>query len=104
MKKMRVVYLSIPKKIILLMRKMAKNLMFNKKVINLGNFKKQLNKIINMKKLFLLIATISISFGAMSQKGKVTSALSLIEQGSLDKAKEALDQAFPVSYTHLRAH
>lgn len=46
-----------------------------------------------MKKLFLLIATISISFGAMSQKGKVTSALSLIEQGSLDKAKEALDQA-----------
>lgn len=73
---------------------MAKNLMLNKKVINLGNFKKQLNKIINMKKLFLLIATISISFGAMSQKGKVTSALSLIEQGSLDKAKEALDQAF----------
>ena len=46
-----------------------------------------------MKKLFLLIATISISFGAMSQKGKVTSALSLIEQGSLDKAKEDLDQA-----------
>jgi tetratricopeptide (TPR) repeat protein len=46
-----------------------------------------------MKKFFLLIATISISLGAMSQKGKVTSALSLIEQGSLDKAKEALDQA-----------
>jgi len=46
-----------------------------------------------MKKFFLLIATISISLGAMSQKGKVTSALSLIEQGSLDKAKDALDQA-----------
>jgi tetratricopeptide (TPR) repeat protein len=46
-----------------------------------------------MKKLFLLIATISISFGAMAQKGKVTSALTLIEQGSLDKAKEAIDAA-----------
>jgi len=29
----------------------------------------------------------------MSQKGKVTSALSLIDQGQLDKAKEAIDQA-----------
>jgi hypothetical protein len=47
-----------------------------------------------MKKLLLLIAIISISFGAMAQKSKVTSALSFIEQGSLDKAKEALDQAF----------
>lgn len=46
-----------------------------------------------MKKFFLLIAAISISFGAMSQKGKVTSALSYIEQGLLDKAKEAIDQA-----------
>jgi tetratricopeptide (TPR) repeat protein len=46
-----------------------------------------------MKKFFLLIATISISFGAMSQKGKVTSALSFIDQGVLDKAKEAIDQA-----------
>ena len=46
-----------------------------------------------MKKFFLLIATITISLGAMSQKSKVTSALSLTEQGSLDKAKEALDQA-----------
>ncbi|HUX55776.1 MAG TPA: tetratricopeptide repeat protein [Bacteroidales bacterium] len=46
-----------------------------------------------MKKFFLLIAAISISFGAMSQKGKVTSALSFIDQGVLDKAKEAIDQA-----------
>lgn len=46
-----------------------------------------------MKKVFLLIAVVFISFGAMSQKGKVTSALSYIEQGFLDKAKEALDQA-----------
>ena len=46
-----------------------------------------------MKKFFLLIAAVSISFGAMAQKGKVTSALSYIEQGILDKAKEAIDQA-----------
>lgn len=46
-----------------------------------------------MKKIFLLIAAISISVVTMSQKGKVTSALSLIDQGQLDKAKEALDQA-----------
>jgi tetratricopeptide (TPR) repeat protein len=46
-----------------------------------------------MKKFFLLIAAISITMGAMAQKGKVTSALSFIDQGSLDKAKEALDQA-----------
>jgi len=46
-----------------------------------------------MKKVFLLIAIFSISFAAMSQKGKVTSALSYIEQGNLDKAKEAIDQA-----------
>ncbi|MCX6303015.1 MAG: tetratricopeptide repeat protein [Bacteroidia bacterium] len=47
-----------------------------------------------MKKIFLLIAVISISLGAMAQKGKVTSALSFIDQGALDKAKESLDQAF----------
>ncbi len=47
-----------------------------------------------MKKLFLLIAAVSISLGVMAQKGKVTSALSFIDQGALDKAKEALDQAF----------
>jgi len=46
-----------------------------------------------MKKFFLLIAAVSISLGMMAQKGKVTSALSFIEQGALDKAKEALDQA-----------
>jgi tetratricopeptide (TPR) repeat protein len=46
-----------------------------------------------MKKLFLLIATLSITLGAVAQKGKVTSALSYIDQGNLDKAKEALDEA-----------
>jgi len=46
-----------------------------------------------MKKIFLLVAAISISIGAMSQKGKVTSALGYIDQGVLDKAKEAIDQA-----------
>lgn len=46
-----------------------------------------------MKKFLLLFAAISISLSAMSQKGKVTSALSLIDQGVLDKAKEALDEA-----------
>ncbi|MEI6049381.1 MAG: tetratricopeptide repeat protein [Bacteroidota bacterium] len=46
-----------------------------------------------MKKIFLLIAIVSISIGAMSQKGKVTGALSYIDQGTLDKAKEAIDQA-----------
>jgi tetratricopeptide (TPR) repeat protein len=46
-----------------------------------------------MKKFFLLIAAISISFAAMAQKGKVTSALSYIDQGQLDKAKQALDEA-----------
>jgi tetratricopeptide (TPR) repeat protein len=46
-----------------------------------------------MKKIFLLIAAISISIAAISQKPKVTSALSYIDQGQLDKAKEALDQA-----------
>lgn len=47
-----------------------------------------------MKKIFLLLAALSISFGAFSQKGKVTAATSFIQQGTLDKAKEALDQAF----------
>ncbi len=46
-----------------------------------------------MKKLFLLTAVIIISLGAFAQKGKVTSALSFIEQGTLDKAKDAIDQA-----------
>jgi tetratricopeptide (TPR) repeat protein len=56
-------------------------------------FKDKSIKIIIMKKFLLLIAAVSISFGAMAQKGKVTSALSYIDQGILDKAKEALDQA-----------
>ena len=46
-----------------------------------------------MKKFFLLIAAVSISIVAMPQKGKVTSALGYIDQGTLDKAKEAIDQA-----------
>ncbi|MGA2405689.1 MAG: tetratricopeptide repeat protein [Bacteroidales bacterium] len=46
-----------------------------------------------MKKFFLLIAAIGISYVAMPQKGKVTSALSYIDQGILDKAKENIDQA-----------
>lgn len=46
-----------------------------------------------MKKFFLLITVISISFGALAQRGKVTSALSFIEQGILDKAKENIDEA-----------
>ena len=46
-----------------------------------------------MKKFFLLIAAVSISVVALSQKGKVTSALGYIDQGLLDKAKEAIDQA-----------
>ncbi|MGA1976637.1 MAG: tetratricopeptide repeat protein [Bacteroidales bacterium] len=47
-----------------------------------------------MKKVILLFAAVCISLGAFSQKGKVTAALSYIDQGTLDKAKEALDQAF----------
>lgn len=50
-------------------------------------------KMITMKKFFLLITAICISFAAMSQKGKVTAALSFIDQGQLDKAKEAIDAA-----------
>jgi tetratricopeptide (TPR) repeat protein len=50
-------------------------------------------KTINMKKIFLLIAAVSISLGIMAQKGKVTSALSFIDQGILDKAKDAIDAA-----------
>jgi len=46
-----------------------------------------------MKKVLLLAAVICISTGVFAQKGKVTSAMTLIEQGTLDKAKEALDQA-----------
>jgi tetratricopeptide (TPR) repeat protein len=47
-----------------------------------------------MKKFFVLVLAITISFGAMAQMCKVTSAISFMDQGLLDKAKEALDQAF----------
>ena len=47
-----------------------------------------------MKKFYSLLLVSCISLGALAQKGKVTSALSFIDQGALDKAKEALDQAF----------
>lgn len=46
-----------------------------------------------MKKFLLLIAAIGISYVAMPQKGKVTSAQNYIDQGILDKAKENIDQA-----------
>ena len=46
-----------------------------------------------MKKVVLLLAVVCFSTGVFAQKGKVTSAMTLIEQGTLDKAKEALDQA-----------
>ncbi len=46
-----------------------------------------------MKKFLLLITAISISLVAMPQKGKVNTALTDIDQGNLDKAKEAIDQA-----------
>jgi tetratricopeptide (TPR) repeat protein len=47
-----------------------------------------------MKKFLVLIIAICISIGAVAQMGKVTSAISFMDQGALDKAKEALDQAF----------
>lgn len=46
-----------------------------------------------MKKILLLITLFAVSLAAVSQKGKITSALSYIDQGILDKAKEAIDQA-----------
>ncbi len=54
--------------------------------------KLKIKKII-MKKLFLLLAVITISIGAIAQKGKVTAAQSFIDQQMLDKAKESIDQA-----------
>jgi tetratricopeptide (TPR) repeat protein len=47
-----------------------------------------------MKKFFVFVAALTISLGAWAQMGKVTSAISFMDQGLLDKAKEALDQAF----------
>jgi len=46
-----------------------------------------------MKKAILFLTIISISLSALSQKGKVTSAISYTDQGMLDKAKGAIDQA-----------
>lgn len=46
-----------------------------------------------MKKFFMLLLATCISLGAIAQMGKVTSAISFMDQGLLDKAKEALDQA-----------
>ena len=46
-----------------------------------------------MKKLIVLITAICISLGVKAQMGKVSSASSFIDQGALDKAKEALDVA-----------
>jgi tetratricopeptide (TPR) repeat protein len=46
-----------------------------------------------MKKFIVIILMLSVSLGAIAQMGKVTSALSFIDQGLLDKAKENLDQA-----------
>jgi tetratricopeptide (TPR) repeat protein len=46
-----------------------------------------------MKKYLALVLAISISIGAVAQMGKVTSAISFMDQGALDKAKEALDLA-----------
>jgi tetratricopeptide (TPR) repeat protein len=76
-------------------RKMAKYLKINKKVIFLWEFFRIIIqiKIIIMKKFFLLLAAICVSVIAMPQKGKVTSALGYIDQGNLDKAKDAIDQA-----------
>jgi tetratricopeptide (TPR) repeat protein len=47
-----------------------------------------------MKKFLISILTILISLTTSAQMGKVTSALAYMDQGLLDKAKEALDQAF----------
>jgi len=46
-----------------------------------------------MKKFFLFVAALCITFGALAQKGKVTGAQSFLEQGILDKAKENIDLA-----------
>jgi tetratricopeptide (TPR) repeat protein len=46
-----------------------------------------------MKKFFVLFLATCISLGAIAQMGKVTNAMSFIDQGLLDKAKEAIDLA-----------
>lgn len=46
-----------------------------------------------MKKVVLLLSAIILSISVNAQKGKVNSAISFVEQGALDKAKENLDAA-----------
>jgi tetratricopeptide (TPR) repeat protein len=46
-----------------------------------------------MKKFIMLFLATCISLGAIAQMGKVTSAASFIDQGILDKAKAAMDEA-----------
>ncbi len=46
-----------------------------------------------MKKAVLLITALVITIGLSAQRGRVSSALSFIERGELDRAKEALDDA-----------
>lgn len=46
-----------------------------------------------MKKFFAIIISISVTYGTFAQMGKVASAQNYIDQGLLDKAKEAIDQA-----------
>ncbi|MBK7132185.1 MAG: tetratricopeptide repeat protein [Bacteroidales bacterium] len=46
-----------------------------------------------MKKGLIFLMFLTFSLSALSQKGKVTSAISYTDQGMLDKAKEAIDQS-----------
>ena len=46
-----------------------------------------------MRKIVLLIALVSISIGAMAQKGKANSAIRYVNEGNLDRAKVDLDKA-----------
>jgi len=46
-----------------------------------------------MKKGLIFLMFLTFSLVALPQKGKVTSAISYTDQGMLDKAKEAIDQA-----------
>jgi tetratricopeptide (TPR) repeat protein len=50
-------------------------------------------KMIMMRKIFLFVVLVSISIGAMAQRGKVTSASTFIDQGDLARAKTDLEQA-----------
>ncbi len=71
---------------------MAKNLTFNKYCYKFGKNYTSIKSMI-MKKFLLLVLAIFVTLGASAQMGKVNSALNYIDQGLLDKAKEALDQA-----------